>query len=102
MLSTMTTGQYSALSTSSCSRQRIVDQLRPGDHERQHDDADDQPDDVQGERQHPGPDDPSTAAEAVHDRDGVDEDVQRTRARPQGQHEADRDDVETLTRSAPG
>jgi hypothetical protein len=34
-------------------------------------------------------------AESVHDRDGVDEDVQGAGTRPQGEDEADRDDVET-------
>ena len=35
------------------------------------------------------------AAESVHDRDGVDEDVQSAGTRPQGEDEADRHDVET-------
>ena len=82
--------------------QGIVDQLGTGDHQRQHDDADEQADDVERERQHPGPHDPPPAAQAVHDRDGVDEHVERPRSGPQGEHEADRDDVEPLAVAAPG
>ena len=66
----------------------------PGDHQRQRDHAGDHREDVEQERQRPGLDDPAVPAEPVHDRDGVDEDVERARARPQRQHEAERDDVE--------
>ena len=94
--SRVATGQYSELRKSTCSGQQPAEQGRPGQHQRDHDDADEQHDDVQAEGQHPGADDAAHAAEPVHDRAGVDEDVEGPRAGPQGDQEADRDEVEAV------
>ena len=67
---------------------------RAGDHQRERDHAGEHRQDVEAERQRAGLDDPAVPTEPVHDRDGVDEDVERPRARPQRQDEADRDHVE--------
>ena len=72
---------------------RPVHQRRPRDDQRDAHRAGHHRQRVEHERQGTGRDDPPVAAEAVHDRDGVDEDVERAGARPEGEDEPDRDDV---------
>ena len=57
----------------------------------------DEEDQVEDKREGPGADQASLAAHAVHDRDGVDEDVERSRAGPQRDQEPDRDHCRTTT-----
>ena len=72
----------------------LAEQARPEQHERDRDDPQGEGQQVQRERQRPGADDAAHAGLAVHDRDGVDEDVQGARPRPQREHEAQREQVE--------
>ena len=74
-------------------RQPPLHQGGPGHHQRDAHHAGEHRHHVEDERQRPGLDDPPVPPEPVHDRDGVDEDVERPRARPQREHEADRDHV---------
>ena len=84
MDSRITTGQYRTATTFRAARHEFHDAVGADDHQRQHDRADQQGDEVEQERQQPGGDDAALAVEAVHDGDGVDEDVHRAGSGPQG------------------
>ena len=79
-------------------RQQPVDQARAGHHQRDAHRPGDHRHGVEQEGQRAGGHDPAVPAEPVHDRDGVDEDVEGARARPQREDEADRDDVVAAAR----
>ena len=64
---------------------------RAGQDQRQQNDSGDQEDHIECKRKGPGPHNATLARHAVHDRDRVDEDIDRAGTRPQGDDEPDRD-----------
>ena len=69
----------------------------PARDQRKHHHPGDEEDQVQDKGEGSGANQATLAAHAVHDRDGVDEDIERSRAGPQRDQEPDRDHCRTAT-----